>query len=114
MAARKARLQKAEADLVQKLDETMQDLREQVRERFDSLASPQTGATSSGHNTPGKTTAVSLIVIELGFIGDCIFSRYNVKGVTFEGTCPKIPTGRTKKVIVCGSQEQAEDKKAQQ
>ena len=109
MAARKARLQKAEAELVQKLDETMQDLREQVRERFDALASPQTGATRSGHNAPGMTTTVSL-VIELGFkliiIVDCIFRRYNVQGVTYEGTCPKIPTGSTKKVIVWGSQEQ--------
>ena len=54
MAARRARLQKAEAELVQKLDETMQDLRQQVRERFDSLASPQICGTSSVRNTPGK------------------------------------------------------------
>ena len=38
MAARTLRLQKAKADLVIKLDETMQEVRAQVREHFDLLA----------------------------------------------------------------------------
>ena len=54
MAARRTRLQKAQADLVQKLDETMEEMQAQVREHFDSLASPPTGASSSVQNTPGK------------------------------------------------------------
>jgi len=44
MAARRLRLQKADADLVQKLDETMQEMRAQVREHFDTLASPASGS----------------------------------------------------------------------
>ncbi len=37
MPTRRLKLQKAEADLLKKLDETMQEMRDQVREHFDSL-----------------------------------------------------------------------------
>jgi len=34
--------------------QTMEEMRAQVREHFESLASPPTGASSTLHNTPGK------------------------------------------------------------
>ena len=52
-ANRRHRLKKVEADLVQKLDETLQEMRAQVKEHFESLSSP-TGASTSVYNSPGN------------------------------------------------------------
>ena len=80
MAARRLRLQKAEADLVQKLDETMQEICAQVREHFDMLASPASGSWQPSHqpaNPRGVEQDVGTTCHVCFLMLTCIFYKVN-------------------------------------